>query len=241
MSLAGVVGDVLREGLPGLFGGTPPAVTLTVEPADLTIEAMPAGAGDTEPQRGDGFDLLPFDGDGPYTLSQAPTKGPRQVWLQGDLGRNVLRDDEVTWNDSEFTLDLGGRDVTGVTAVGVRYSVIVVRVRLQVTQTVHIGLVGVEAERAEALVLAVLALEQQKIMSRDEFLDGDYSATVLTESLDLAGTTPHDDGRRLEIRARRELTAKRALREDEGRPITRIHGPGRPPRPDHPVDIPIDV
>jgi hypothetical protein len=243
MSLAGAVDEVLRAGLPGLFGGTTPAVTLTVERAGLTVEAVPAGAGETEPQRGDGFDLLPFDGEGPYTPSQLPADGPRQVWLQGELGRTVLRDDEIRWDSRTFTLVLDGRDLAGVTAVGVRYSVILVRTRVQLSQTIHIGLSGAGLERAEALVLAVLVLEQRQVTaaSRDEFLDGDYGATVVTESLTIDGAAVRDDSRQLQVRVRRELIAGRALRTDEGQPIVRIHGPGRPPRPGHPVDIPVDV
>jgi hypothetical protein len=246
MGLVTAVSNVLRDALPGLFGSSS-SVALTVDRAALTVEALP-GQGAAEPRRTDGVDVLPFDGDGPYTLSQAPAAGPRQVRLQGDPGRIPLRDDEIRWDAEDprrFTLVLDGRDVTGITAVRVAYSVIVVRTRLQAADTVHIGLSGGDQaalERAEALVLAVLVLEGRRIAeaSRDDHLDGDYGATVTTDSVDVRGAAAADGGRVLEVRTRREITADRVLREDEGRPITRIHGPGRS-RPEHPVDIPIDV
>lgn len=251
MSLVVAVGEVLRDGLPGLFGGSPPAVTLTVDRAELAVESVPGGPGDTEPRQVDGTDVLPFDGEGPYTLSQVPAAGPRQLrLLLDDLRPIALRDDEIRWDDDDprrFTLLLDGRDVTGVTAVGVRYSVVVVRTRLQVSDTIHIGLDGADQEaleRAEVLVLAVLALEGRRIAeaSRDEFLDGDYGAIALADNLDVRGvTSAPEGGRLLAVRTRREIIANRVLREGEGRPITRIHGPGRSPRPGHPVDIPIGV
>jgi hypothetical protein len=247
MGLVTAVADVLRDGLPGLFGSTPSSVALTVDRAALTVEALP-GQGAAEPRRTDGTDLLPFAGTGPYTLSRAPAAGPRQLRLQGDQGRVALRDDEIRWDADDprrFTLVLDDRDATGITAVRVTYSITVVRTRLQVAETVHIGLSGVgqeDLERAEALVLAVLTLEGRRIAeaSRDDYLDGDYGATVTTDSVDVRGAAAADGGRVLEVRTRREITADRVLREDEGRPITRIHGPRRS-RPEHPVDIPIDV
>lgn len=249
MSLISAVDTALRTGLPGWFAGSPAAVALEVSRAELSVETVSSTV-DAEPKRADGLDLLPFDEEGPYTLSQAPSGGPRQVWLQRELGRITLPDNEIVWDGDDprrFTLLLDGRDVNGVTAVGVRYSVIVVRSRLQVTDTIHIGLGGAGQEvleRAEVLVLTVLTLEARRIAeaSRDEYADGDFGAIVLADSLDVRGTTADEDGGRLlAVRARREIIANRVLREGEGRPITVIHGPGRPPRPGRPVDIPIEV
>jgi hypothetical protein len=50
-----------------------------------------------------------------------------------------------------------------------------------------------------------------------------------------------EGARLLLVRAELELKASRALREDEGMPIERILTPGRPPDPDRPIDVHIDV
>ncbi len=248
MGLAGAVADVLRDALPGLFGGDAPAVTLAVDRADLVVERVPGGAAEAEPRRADGSDVLPFDGAGPYTLSRSPASGPRQVRLDGDRGRVAVRADEIRWDTEDprrFTLDLGDRDVTGITAVLAQYPVTAVRTRTSVRQTIHIGLSGADTatlERAEALVLAVLALEGRRIASAggDEHTDADHTATVRTESLDVAGSSAAEDGGRvLAVRARQEIPAERVPRADEGVPITSIHGPGE--RPARPVDIPVAV
>lgn len=245
MSLVAAVTDILRDGLPGLFGGTP-AVTLTVDRADLAVEQVPGGVAETEPRLVDGLDVLPFDGPGPYTLTRPPASGPRQVRLDGERGRIALRDNEISWLDpSRFTLVLGDRDVTGSTEVRVRYSVIAVHTCVRVTQTIHIGLAGVDAvalERAEALVLALLALEGRRLAaaSGDEYADGDYGATVRIESVEtVASSAAGDGGRVLEVRTRCDVTATRALRAGDGASIVAIHGPGGPSR--RPVDIPIAV
>jgi len=246
MGLVAAVTDVLRDGLPGLFGGGTPAVTLTVSRADLAVEPVPGDVAETEPRLVDGFDVLPFDGPGPYTLSRPPASGPRQVRLDGERGRIALRDNEISWLDPRrFTLALGDRDVTGVTEVLVRYSVVAVHTCVRVTQVVHIGLSGVDGaalERAEALVLALLALEGRRLAaaSGDEYADGDYGATVRIESVAaVASAAAEDGGRVLEVRTRCDVTATRALRADDGAPIVAIHGPGEPSR--RPVDIPIAV
>ena len=250
MGLVDAVAEVLRDGLPGLFGGDTPAVTLTVDRAALSVERLPGGAGETEPRRTDGTDVLPFDGAGPYTLSRSPASGPRQLRLEGDQGAVPVRADEIRWDTEDprrFTLVLGERDVTGITAVRVRYSVTAVRTRISVLQTLHIGLSGADApalERAEALVLAVLALDGRRIAAAggDEHADAGYGAAVRIDSFEAVGSSAAGDGGRvLAVRTRQEITADRVLRADEGVPITGIHGPAARPRPRRPVDIPIAV
>lgn len=246
MGLVAAVTDTLRDGLPGLFGGGTPVVTLTVDRADLAVEPVPGDVAESEPRLLDGLDVLPFDGPGPYTLTRPPASGPRQVRLDGERGRIALRDNEISWLDpSRFTLRLGDRDVTGVTEVRVRYSVIAVHTCVRVTQSIHIGLAGVDAvalERAEALVLALLALEGRRLAaaSGDEYTDGDYGATVRIESVaTVASSAAEDGGRVLEVRTCCDVTATRALRAGEGASITAIHGPGGPSG--RPVDLPIAV
>ncbi|GAB3436804.1 hypothetical protein [Flindersiella endophytica] len=262
MSLRTALDELLRARLPGLLGGASPPVSLTVERAALTVETLPHSPADAEPRSHDGFDLLPLNAAtpaGPFALTQPPALGPRRVWLQGDLGRITLRDSEVSWSDTDpkqFTLDLAGRDVTGSTHVGVRYSVIAVRTNLQAVQVVRIVLSGADAgalEGAEALVLAVLTLELTDVAdaSAAEYSDGDYSAIVTTEAIELTGTpAPKEaeaddpdvnDDRVVEVKARLRLDVGRALHDDEGQPIERVSTPGQPVRPGHPVDVRIDV
>jgi hypothetical protein len=254
MSLSTALDELLRARLPGLLGGASPTVSLAVERAALTVEALPRGAADAEPRSHDGFDLLPLNGTGPYTLTQPPAAGPRRVWLQGDIGRITLRDNDVSWDDAnprQFTLDLTARDLTGLTHVGVRYSVTAVRTTLQAVQVVRIVLSAADAgalEGAEALVLAVLALEMAAVSdaSAAEYLDGDYSASVTTEAIELSGTpappvVTEPDERVIEVKARSRFEVGRALHDDEGQPIERVRTPGQPVRPGHPVDVRIDV
>lgn len=248
MSLRTALDDLLRARLPSLLGGATPAVSLAVERAALTVEALPRGAADAEPRPHDGFDLLPLNGTGPYTLSRPPAAGPRRVWLQGDNGRTTVTG--VTWNGAQFTLDLAGRDLAGVTHVGVRYSVIAVGTNLSAVQVVRIVLSAADAgdlEAAEALVLAVLALELAAVSaaSAAEYTDGDYSASVTTEEIELSGTPSLDvsdvDERVVEVKARLRFDVGRALHDDEGLPIDRVSTPGLPVRAGHPVDVRIDV
>jgi hypothetical protein len=257
MSLSTALDELLRARLPGLLGGASPPVSLAVERAALTVEALPRGAADAEPRSHDGFDLLPLNAAGPYTVTQPPAAGPRRVWLQGDLGRITLRENEVSWDGTDprkFTIDVAGRDLTGLTHVGVRYSVTAVRTTLQAVQVVRILLSASSEsaagalEGAEALVLAVLALELAAVTdaSAAEYVDGDYSASVTTEAIELSGTPAPpavaEAGERVvEVRARSRFEVGRALHDDEGQPIERVHTPGQPVRPGHPVDVRIDV
>lgn len=257
MSLRTALDELLRARLPGLLGGASPAVSLAVERAALTVEALPRGAADAEPQSHDGFDLLPLNATtpaSPYTLTQPPAAGPRRIWLQGDVGRITLQDSEVSWDGTDprqFTLDLTGRDLTGLTHVGVRYSVIAVRTTLQAVQVVRIVLSAADAgalEGAEALVLAVLTLELAAVSdaSAAEYVDGDYSANVTTEEIELSGspTAPvvsEEDERVVEVKTRLRFEVGRALHDDEGQPIERVSTPEQPIRPGHAVDIRIDV
>ena len=126
----------------------------------------------------------------------------------------------------------------GVTAV---YT----KVKAQQTLTVQIeSTEGKAPEQAEALVVAVIALNRQHLIdvSRATYRDGDYGAQVEVKSLTLeSGSRPADDQRLLTVLAEVELKASRALREDEGRPIERILSPGRPETSNRPIDIEIEV
>ena len=245
---------LLTTSLPGLFGGG--AVGLSVGGGLLEIDQeQSADATASEPRPDDRVDDLGFDPEdpaGPYTLTQPPYPGPRRVWLvTGAADRLPLRSEEVVWDRTDarvFSLALRPqRDVSAVTAIRVLYSVTAVFTKVKAVQTLDLQLETSDAgllERAESLVVAVIQLNRQRLAdeARANYEDGDYGAIVEIKNVGLVrGTTPEDDVRLLLMRAELELKASRALGEDEGAPIERILTPGRPPDPDRPIDVHIDV
>ena len=245
---------LLTTSLPGLFGGG--AVGLSVGGGLLEIDQeQSADATASEPRPDDRVDDLGFDPEdpaGPYTLTQPPYPGPRRVWLvTGAADRLPLRSEEVVWDRADarvFSLALRPqRDVSAVTAIRVLYGVTAVFTKVKAVQTLDLQLETSDAgllERAESLVVAVIQLNRQRLAdeARANYEDGDYGAIVEIKNVGLVrGTTPEDDVRLLLMRAELELKASRALGEDEGAPIERILTPGRPPDPDRPIDVHIDV
>ena len=220
---------LITEALPGLLGGTPPAVELDSSSDLFEVDPESAHAAASEPRPDDRTDEFPFDPDnpaGPYTLSQPPYPGPRRVRLTTEGGDRIpLRESEVIWDEVDprvFMLDLRPtRYLSGAIGVLVLYGVTAVYTKIKAQQTLSLGLASSDAdqlEQAEALVLAVMALNRQRLIdeSRATYEDGDYGAEV-------------------------EVKATRALREDEGLPIVRIRSPGRPLDPDRSIDIHIEV
>jgi len=253
-SLPDALETLLTTSLPGLFGGG--AVGLSVGGGLLEIDhEQSADATASEPRPDDRVDDLEFDPQdpaGPYTLTQPPYPGPRRVWLvTGADDRITLRPKEVIWDRTDarvFSLALRPqRDVSAVTGIRVLYGVTAVYTKVKAVQTLDVRLETSDAgmlERAESLVVAVIQLNRQRLAdgARASYEDGDYSAIVEIKNVGLVrGTTPEDDVRLLLLRAELELKASRALGEDEGAPIERILTPGRPPDPDRPIDIHIDV
>ncbi|HEX2729732.1 MAG TPA: hypothetical protein VHM16_08250 [Rubrobacteraceae bacterium] len=245
---------LLTTSLPGLFGGG--AVGLSVVGGLLEIDQeQSADATASEPRPDDRVDDLGFDPDdpaGPYTLTQPPYPGPRRVWLvTGAADRLSLRSEEVVWDRTDarvFSLALRPqRDVSAVTGIRVLYGVTAVYTKVKAVQTLDVRLTASDSdllERAESLVVAVIQLNRQRLAdeARAIYEDGDYGAAVELKNVGLVrGTTPEDDVRQLLMRAELELKASRALGEDEGAPIERILTPGRPPDPDRPIDVHIDV
>jgi hypothetical protein len=257
--MSGALGEALAalvtESLPGLFGGASPPVRVTVASELLELDPRSADAAASEPRPDDQVDELSFDPAdpaGPYLLTRPPYPGPRRVRLVAAGERVPLRDAEVVWDDDDprrFTLQpRPSRDLTGVTAVEVLYGVTAVYTKLGATQTLGVSLRAAATDeatlgKAEALVVAVIALNRQRLLddARAGYQDGDYGADVEVRRLRLLRTTPADGVRLLTVQADLEVKASRALREDEGRPIERIRTPGRPLDPDRPVDIHIDV
>jgi hypothetical protein len=246
---------LLTASLPGLFDGEE-AVGLSVGGGLLEIDQeQSADATASEPRPDDFVDDLEFDPDdpaGPYTLTQPPYPGPRRVWLITESeARMPLRPEEVVWDRTDsrnFSLALRPqRDVSAVTAIRVLYGVTAVYTKVKAVQTLDVQLETADAdllERAESLVVAVIQLNRQRLAdeARASYQDGDYGAIVELKNVGLVrGTSPVDDTRALVLRAELELKASRTLGEDEGMPIERILTPGRPPDPDRPIDVHIDV
>lgn len=246
---------LVASALPGLFGGSAPAVALTVlgDVFDVDPDSLDATAGEPRPDdRTDQFTFNPAQPAGPYTLSQPPYPGPRRVWLTTSAGdRSALREQEIVWDalDSRvFSLDLRpNRELAGVDGVQVLYGVTAVFTKIKAAQTIAIQLKSADAARlrqAEALVVAVVQLQRQQLIDQSAALyeDGDYGARAEIKSLKLVhGARPADDTRLLTLLADVELKASRALDDQEGRPIRRIRTPGRPLDPNRPVDIDMDV
>ena len=247
---------LLTESLPALFEG--PAggpVGLSVVGGPLLIDQeQTADATASEPRPDGRVDELAFDPDspaGPYTLSQPPYPGPRRVWLVSGAGARIpLRAEEVVWDRADtrnFSLALRPqRDASAVTGVRVLYGVTAIYTCVKAAQTLEVHLNTSDAgtlERAEALVVAVLQLNRQRLLdeARTNYEDGEYEARIEVKNLSVAsGTRPTGESRLLTLQAEVELRAGRALREDEGVPIEHILTPGRPADPSRPVDVHVD-
>lgn len=248
---------LLIGSLPNVFGdGNGDTVGLSVSGGLLEMdERRGADAAASEPRPEDRADDLAFDPDdpkGPYTLSQRPYPGPRRVWLVTQTGaRTPLRSEEVVWDRTDarrFSLALRPqRDASAFSSVRVLYGVTAVYTKVGAAQTVEVELGSSDEgllERAEALVVAVIQLNRERLVreARSLYESGDYEAAVELKNLALVrGSRLATDGRLLTLRAELELKASRALGEDEGVPIEHILTPGRPPDPDRPVDVHPDV
>src|SRR5262245_49952651 len=116
--------SLLVGALPGLFGGTSPAVRLALAGDVLTIDPQSMDAAAGAPTPDDLRDQFTFNSglDTRYTLTQPPYPGPRRVRLTTDAGDALaLRDDEVAWDIADarvFQLrPRSTRDLTGMTGV----------------------------------------------------------------------------------------------------------------------------
>ena len=245
---------LIAAALPELFTG-PAAVTLTISRDRFEVDPDSADAMASEPRPEDRTDTLAFDPGvpaGPYSLTQSPYPGPRRVYLTtGDGDRMPLRDSEVVVDgvDSRiFTLALRpGRDLSVVNGVLVLYGITAVFTKLKVVQTLTVHLESGDARKlneAQALAVAVVELNRPHLIAaaRAAFEDGDYTADIELKSLTLQnGAAPAATERTLTLAADIEMKARRALREDEGKPITSIRSPGRPADPARPIDIDVEL
>ena len=247
--------DLLADALADLFGGDAPAVATATADARFEVDPHSADGMASAPRPDDRVDDFAFDPADPpeaFTLSQPPYPGPRRVRLTTEAGdRLPLRDDEVVWDEADarvFTLAPSPRrDLTGVTGVQVLYGVTSVFTTVKAYRTFALELRSGDAAvlaQAEALAVGVVQLNRQALLDAAgrTYAGGDYEAAVTVQSLRLVdGSAPAADVRRLTYRAEVELKVTRALREDEGAPITRIRTTGRPLDPGRPVDVHIDV
>lgn len=252
-NLADVLEALLRAALPRVFGGAN-GVTVTIASDVFQMDASSADAMASEPRAEDRTDTLPFDPAnpaGPYELTQPPYPGPRRVSLLSRGGdRIALRDSEVVADETvarRFTLALRpNRELADITGVVVLYAVTAVFTRVTLVETLNVRLESPDPAKlreAEALALAVIELNRTHFTdaARVTFEDGDYGANVHVKGLTLLkGTAPSATERLLALRAEIELRARRALRDDEGRPITSIRSPGRPDS-DRRVDIDVEL
>lgn len=256
-NLASALAALIKAALPGLFGGVPPVIALSVSSISFELDPKSADAAASEPRPDDRTDTLPFDPmhpAGPYTLTQPPYPGPRRVRLVTSTGeRLALQDSEVSWDDTDsriFTLQpRPSRQLTGFSNVQVLYGVTAIFTKLKATQTLNIQLQASDGhtdqlEAAEALVVTVIELNRQQLgdQAHAAYTDGDYGANIEIKQLALSkGTSPTADIRLLTLQADVELKATRALRADEGKPITHIITPGQPLDPNHLVNVRIDT
>ena len=252
-NLETVLSNLLKTALPGLFGGTPPPVQLTIAEDLFQVDPESADAIAGEPRPDDRTDVLSFDSNQPiglYSLSQTPYPGPRRVRLGLAGGDRVaLREDEVRWdpvNPQQFTLNLRPtRSLTGVTQVLVLYGVTAVFTKLKLKQQVSLELKSSNLEQlnaAEALTIAVITLNRQQIIDTAQMLyeDGNYGAATEIKTLQLTQGQRIEQSRKLILQTEVELKATRALAETEGQPIEHIVSPGRPVG-SRAIDIQIEV
>lgn len=234
-NVEGALSALLVEALPDLFGGATPKVQLTVMTETLELDPSSAEAIAGEPRPDDRVDALAFDPakpQGPYTLTQPPYEGPRRVRLRTNGGDMVmLKDSEVSWDAvSPRTFQLAlrpERDVSSVSKVEVAYSVLSVFTVLKAKQALGVKLSSADAdarERAEALVLSVVALNRQRLIDqgRKVYQTPSYGAEVVVKTLQILGTSATgEDPPQLTLQAALEIKATRALEEGEGATILR--------------------
>jgi hypothetical protein len=145
-------------------------LTLFSGPVEIDPQSADAAAGEPRPDdRADSFPFHPEHPEGPYTLTQPPCPGPRHVRLTTEMGDRIpLRADEAIWNGRVFTLHLRpNRELSGVVGVEALYGVTAVFTTIKATQTLTLQLEASDADRleqAEALVVAVIALNRQRLV-----------------------------------------------------------------------------
>lgn len=240
---SGDLGDVLQallgEASEELFDGAPPAVAVAVseESLGLGAGARDDPVGPRRESRRESMALDPQQVLGPYRLGTPPAPGHRVVRiLVGDAVVFTLNDEEVDWNvgpdQQSFLLrPRAYRSLVGATHVQVAYGVDAVATMLLGAGTATVSLSGSRplVRRARALALAVLTLDADRLLAGVHVVaeEGDYTTSQRLTALAVTGVqTLSADGDLAICRLALDLTVqvevRRALREGEGTPITRI-------------------
>jgi hypothetical protein len=247
--------DFLQAGLPTLFGGETPTVTVDFPAYEWHFDASSADATAGEPAQDDARDHFAFDPaspEGPYILSRPPYPGPRRVYLRSSAGdRLALTASETRWDaDDVRSLTLvpkPSRELSGFDQVEILYGVTAVFTQLTATLRMPIDLKAAEeaaAEEALSLALAAFALNRSAIMKDGSFTHARDGYRTLGEIKNLKlerGDTLLEARRRLFLDVEVEMKVSRALADGEGRPIQYIISPGLTPDPAHPVKVRIDI
>lgn len=250
-----VLSSLITTALPDLIGDGPDDVKLTVSIVRFEVNPESADALAGEPRAEDRTELFTFDSskpEGPYTLSQSPYPGPRRIYLTTNTGdRVVMLKNEIFWDETDprrFTLQpRPNRDLDQINGVLIVYGVTSIFTKIKAAQSIRLQLSSTDSARlkqAEALVISVIELNRRKLIDESSavFIGGEYSSEFETKTLVLIdGESPDANSRTMTLRAEIELKASRTLRDDEGKPITRIRTPGRALAEGRPVDIQIDV
>ena len=234
---------LLKESFPDVYGGSPAPAVVQFTAYDYAFDAASADPTAGQPTQDDAVDVLGFDPAapaGPYHLTRPPYPTARRVYLRtpGD-DRQPLTAAEVHWDavDSQsFTLQpRATRDLAAFNRVEVRYGVTAVFTQLATTHALVLEITAGDAataERAESLLLCVLALSRDALIAGAAFSHdgGGYTARGTIKRLQLrTGSVPAAGVRTLVLEAAVELKLGRALAADEGAPIQHITSPGKPP------------
>ena len=253
-NIATALETLLTTELAGLFtGGDAVGIDITSQQMTIDPDARDAAVG--EPRPDDQVDMLPFDPnvpEGPYTLTKPPYPGPRRLRLLTNTGdRLTLRDDEVQWDELDsrnFSLNLGPtRDPSPFTQVQVLYSITAVFTKIKSQSVVLLNLTSADAARllqARELAISVISLNRQALVNASQvsYSDGDYGAEIELKELHLISSeATESNAQTITLHVDYELKATRALRADEGQPITSIRTPGQAVDPERPVNIQIEV
>lgn len=253
-NISTALATLLTTELAGLFTGGD-AVDIGITSQQMTIDPDARDAAVGEPRPDDQIDVLAFDPNmpqGPYVLSKPPYPGTRRIRLLTNTGdRLTLRDDEIQWDELDtrvFSLTLRPtRDVSPFTQVQIVYSITAIFTKIKAQSVVLLNLTSDDAGRlqqARELAISVISLNRDALVDASQvtYSDGDYGAEIEIKELHLISSeATADDTQTIKLHIDYELKATRALRADEGQPITSIRTPGRPADPSHPVDIQIEV
>lgn len=242
VSLQNTLVALARTALPDVYDGSPAPAALAFTAYDYAFDPASVDPVAGQPMTDDAVDVLGFDPAapaGPYRLSRPPYPTARRVYLGSpDHDRQPLTAGEVQWDpDDPQGFRLAPRPARSLAAfdrVEVRYGVTAVATQVKSQHALAIAITASDAataERAEALLLAIVALHRDALIAGGGFTHtgGGYTAAGTIKTLQLRkGSVPAPTQRQLVLEAEVELKLGRALAADEGHAIERIASPGKP-------------